>query len=406
VLLRSSGDDAVDPIKNPFQPGAGTRPPELAGRDDILEDARILIGRVKEGRTEKSIIMTGLRGVGKTVLLNTIRRNAEAEAYRTITIEATPDKTLGEMLAMPLRELLYDIDLSANLSDKVKRAFAVLKGFVSSLKVKYEGVEIGLNIDPAHGVADTGDITADLPALLLTVAEAAQEKNVPVALFIDEIQYLTTPELRALIQTMHLMQQRELPLIFIGAGVSVLLADLGNIKTYVERLFNFRSVGALSKEAGDIAIKAPLALNDVGIEEAALDRIYELTQGYPYFIQEWAYLTWNHAASSPITLADVNEVTPTVIGRLDEGFFRVRIDRVSESEQKFMQGMALLGKGPCKVGDLAKSLGVPLTRLSPARASLIKKGMIYSPEHGQVAFTVPMFDEFIRRTMQGAKSLE
>lgn len=396
----------MDPIKNPFQPGAGTRPPELAGRDEIMEDARILIGRVKAGRADRSIIMTGLRGVGKTVLLNTIRRNAEAEGYRTIMLEATPDKSLGEMLAMPLRELLYELDLSSNLSDKVKRAFAVLKGFVGSLKVKYQDVEIGLNIDPAHGVADTGDITADLPTLIATVAEAALEKGVPVALCIDEIQYLTTQELRALIQTMHLIQQRELPVIFVGAGVSILLAELGNIKTYVERLFNFRSVGALSKAASDMAIKAPLAFNDVGIEEDALDKIYELTRGYPYFIQEWAYQVWNHADSSPITLKDINEVTPTVIVRLDEGFFRVRIDRVTATERRFMQAMALMGEGPYRTNELSKAFGTGQKTISPTRASLIKKGMIYSPEHGQVAFTVPMFDDFMRRTMPPAKSLE
>lgn len=397
MLYKVLGGDAMDPIKNPFQPGAGTRPPELAGRDEILEDARILIGRVKAGRAEKSMILTGLRGVGKTVLLNAIQRNAENEGYRTLTLEATPDRSLREILAMPLRELLFAIDLSANVGDKLKRALAVLKGFASAVKLSYKEIEIGLSIDPAHG-ANSGDITADLPALLLTVAEAAQEKGVPVALFIDEIQYLTKQELRGLIQTMHLVQQRELPLVFIGAGVSILLADLGNIKTYVERLFNFRTVGPLSKVNSDMAIRIPLVLNDVSIEDAALDMIFLLTQGYPYFIQEWAYLIWNHAQSPLITKKDVDKVTSAVIGRLDEGFFRVRSDRVSATEMEFMQGMASLREESAyRMSDLSKKLNKKQTALSPVRASLIKKGMIYSPALGMVDFTVPMFREYMHR---------
>lgn len=389
----------MDAIENPFSPGAGSPPPELVGRERILEQARVLLGRVKEKRPEKSLLLTGLRGVGKTVLLNEIERLAAKTGYRTVQLEAHEDKALAAMLVPPLRKLLFELDRVAGAGNKAKRGLAVLKGFMNGVKVTMGDIEVGLDIEPEKGAADSGDLESDLPNLFMAVAEAAEERKTPVALLIDELQYFSAQELSALIMAMHKMQQRQLPMVLLGAGLPILPRLAGESKSYAERLFSFPDIGALSEPDANKALQDPTKAVGVEFEAAALKEIFRLTQGYPYFIQEWGYQSWNRAAGPPITLEVVQAATATVIERLDANFFRVRFDRLTPGEKRFLRTMAGLGDGAHRSADIAEALGVNINSLGPNRAKLIQKGMIYSPTHGDLAFTVPLFDEFMLRAM-------
>lgn len=391
----------MDPIKNPFSPGAGSPPPELVGRGPVLEQARVLLGRVRLGRSEKSMLLTGLRGVGKTVLLNEIERMAMASGYQTIAIEAHEDKRLGATLAPHLRRVLFDLDRMAGAGDKVRRGLAVLSGFVGAIKVRVGEVDIGLDIDPERGTADSGDLESDLPDLFLAVAEAANERGSAVAILIDEVQYFNAKELGALIMAMHRVQQRQLPLVLLGAGLPILPGLAGESKSYAERLFAFPEIGTLSQADATKALREPARAMGVKFELDALEEIFQLTHGYPYFLQEWGYQAWNIARASPITLETVNVSTISVIPRLDQNFFRVRYERLTPKEKHFLRAMAELGPDSHRTGDIADMLGVKVNALGPVRARLIKKGMIYSPAHGDMAFTVPLFDEFMVRTIPG-----
>ena len=389
----------MDPLKNPYSPGAGAPPPELVGRDAILMQAEILLGRIKNRKPEKSFLMTGLRGVGKTVLLVEIQKKAEKLGYKTIFIEAHEDKSLGALLAPYLRTLLYSLDRVADIGNKTRRALSVLRGFIGSLKVAYGDISIGLDIEPELGSADSGDIEIDLPQLLVAIGEAALDGNSVVAIFVDEIQYLSKKELGALIMAMHKLQQRQLPVLLVGAGLPVLPGLAGESKSYAERLFNFPNVGELSKSDAYKALRDPALAVGVNFEEKALEKIYDMTHGYPYFLQEWGYKTWNKAQSSPISYSIVNLATQEVIEQLDNNFFRVRFDRLTPAERNFLRTMAELGEGPYKAGDIADKCSVKVSTLSSTRANLMKKGMIYSPSYGYIAFTVPLFDQFMRRAM-------
>jgi len=389
----------MDPIKNPFAPGAGSPPPELVGRDSILEQARVLFGRVKQKRPEKSMLLTGLRGVGKTVLLNEIERLAKTEGYRTIPIEAHEDKPLGTLIAPYLRTVLYELDRMAGAGDQVKRGLAVLRSFIGTLKVTVGDVTFGLDIDPEKGAADSGDLEIDLPNLFVSVAEAAAGRKSAIAVLIDEIQCFNQKELGALIMALHKVQQRQLPLVLLGAGLPILPGLAGESKSYAERLFSFPDIGALSKEDTAKALRDPAHAAGVVFNAPALAEVYRLTKGYPYFLQEWGYQAWNLAPASPITLPIVQSATAKVIPRLDQNFFRVRFDRLTPSEKNFLRAMAALGPGSQRTGDIADTLGVKVTSLGPVRAKLIKRGMIYSPAHGDMAFTVPLFDEFMVRAI-------
>ncbi len=389
----------MDPINNPFSPGAGAPPPELVGRDPLLEQARILLGRVKQKRPEKSLLLTGLRGVGKTVLLNEIERMAKAAGYQTILIEAHEEKPLGELIYPALRGLLYELDRTAGAGDKVKRGLAVLRSFIGSIKLTVGDVALGLDIEPAKGTADSGDLEIDLPNLFVAIAEAAEERGSAVAILVDEIQYLSQKELGALIMAMHKMQQKQLPLVLLAAGLPVLPGMAGESKSYAERLFNFPDIGALSAADAAKALRDPAREAEVEFREDALQEVFRLTRGYPYFIQEWGYQSWNMAGASPITLQIVHDATPEVMRRLDRNFFRVRFDRLTPGEKSFLRAMAHLGPGNQRTGDIAATLGMSVKGIGPVRSKLIKKGMIYSPAHGDMAFTVPLFDEFMVRAI-------
>jgi hypothetical protein len=389
----------MDRITNPFAPGAGAPPPELAGRDTILEQAQVLFGRIKARRPEKSLLMTGLRGVGKTVLLNEMERIATGEGYRTIIIEAHEEKSLVLLLIPQLRRLLFDLDRLAGAGNRVRRGLAVLKSFISGVKISVEGYEIGLDIDSEQGAADSGDLEVDLPNLFMAVAEAAEERRTPVAILIDEIQYVRPPELSALIMAMHKMQQQQLPLVLIGAGLPTLPGLAGQSKSYAERLFNFPDIGPLSQSESDKALREPIENAGEAIDSAALEEIFRLTKGYPYFIQEWGYQSWNQAAQSPITAGIVQETTKLVERRLDENFFWVRFNRLTPREKNYLRAMAELGAGPHRTADIADTLGVKMNSVGPFRSAVIKKVMIYSPSHGDMAFTVPFFNEFMKRSI-------
>lgn len=389
----------MDPIQNPFSPGAGAPPPELVGREGILEQSRILLGRVLQKRPEKSMLLTGLRGVGKTVLLNEIERLATKENYKTIFIEAHEEKHLGALIAPHLRKLLYDLDRIAGAGQKVRRGLAVLRSFVGTIKVTVDDTTFGLDLEPEKGTADSGDLEIDLPNLFTAIGEAAEDRGVAVAILIDEIQYFSQSELSALIMAMHKIQQRQLPLVLIGAGLPILPGLAGESKSYAERLFSFPDIGALSESDAAKALQDPVRAAGIEFENDALTEIYRLTHGYPYFIQEWGYQSWNRATASPITLEIVKSATATVVSRLDENFFRVRFDRLTPSEKRFLRAMAAMGPGAHRTGDIAEILGVKVMSVGPVRAKLIKKGMIYSPAHGDMDFTVPLFDEFMLRAI-------
>ncbi len=399
ILIEIVKDQLMDKIRNPFSPGAGTPPPELAGRDNVLEQARVLFGRVRAGRPEKSILMTGLRGVGKTVLLNEMEFMAEDAGYKTILIEAHEEKPLALLLIPHMRRLLFSLDRIKGAGDKVRRGIAVLKSFISGLKLSMGDVEFGLDIEPERGVADNGDLEVDLPNLFMALGEAARERNSCIAILIDEIQYLGKAELSALIMAMHKMQQRQLPIVLVGAGLPILPGMAGDSKSYAERLFNFPNLGPLPEEESIKAIREPIEAAGERIDPDALTEISRLTKGYPYFLQEWGYQAWDHAEDSPITRQIIDEASEIVAKRLDENFFRVRFNRLTPKEKVYLRGMAELGEGPYKSGEVAGVLDSDIRKLGPVRASLIKKGMIYSPSHGHMAYTVPLFGEFMRRAM-------
>jgi AAA ATPase domain len=392
----------MDNIQNPFAPGAGTRPPELAGRQPILDKAHIMFERLKAGRSEKSFLLIGLRGVGKTVLLNEIDRLAKESSYKSIFIEAHERKSLPALLVPPLRQLLFQLDRMSNVSRKVKRSLQVLKSFMNGVTIKFQELEFSLDlgIDPEMGTADSGDLEADLPLLLEAIAEAAQDRKMAVAIIIDELQYLSEQEMSALIMAIHRVAQKQLPLALVGAGLPQLVGLTGKSKSYAERLFDFPEIGPLEKLDAIAALRGPAEEQEVKITDDALEEIMLQTQGYPYFLQEWGYQSWNLAEKSPIDRATVDQATQASIKRLDESFFRVRFDRLTPREKEYLYSLAVLGDGVQRSGEIADKLKLSPQSLAPVRKNLIKKGMIYSPAHGETAFTVPLFGAFMKRIME------
>lgn len=389
----------MNPLNNPFSPGAGTSPPELAGRSEMLRSIEILLARIKAGRSEQSMFMVGLRGVGKTVLLNRVREMADAQGYHAVLIEAHESKPLPLLLLPPLRQALFALDRMQNVSQKVKRGLRVLRSFIGAVKVKVGDTEFGLDIDPETGSADSGDLEADLAELFVAIGEAAADRGTAIAIIIDELQYMTEAEMSALIMAIHRVSQRGLPLVLIGAGLPQLVGLAGKSKSYAERLFVYPEIGALSPEDAASALQGPVQTQGVSFTPEALAEVYRVTQGYPYFLQEWGYQSWNMAEHSPIDLALIQKTTVASTARLDQSFFRVRFDRLTPREKDYLCALAEMGTGNQRSGAVAERLGVKVQTIAPLRSSLIKKGMIYSPAHGDTAFTVPLFDQFMLRTM-------
>src|SRR3990167_6514227 len=388
--------------KNPFSPGAGTPPPELAGRSTILENAAVALERVKNGRAEKSMILVGLRGVGKTVLLGEIQHLAEVKGYKVTFIEAHESrqkKTLPQLLIPHLRRILFELDRGEMVSEKARRALRVFKSFINALKLKAGDLEFSIDIDGETGEADSGDLEVDLGSLFVVIGEAAKDRKTSVAIIIDELQYLDENELSAMIMATHRISQKSLPLILIGAGLPQIIGKAGNSKSYAERLFSYPEVGALAREDAEIALQAPVDELGVRFSSDALDQIYNMTKGYPYFLQEWGYHAWNIAAngSSKIIAEDARKASEFSLANLDKNFFRVRFDRLTPNERKYVRALAELGRKPQRSGGIASKLGKAVEQVAPLRAQLINKGMIYSPAHGDIAFTVPLFEEFLMR---------
>ena len=391
----------MDPVLNPYAPGAGTRPPELAGRDEVREAARIALARTRIGRPSKSTLMVGLRGVGKTVLLDRIREDAEAQGMYALSAEAPETRSLPSIVAPQLRQALLRLSRQTAARHLAQRGLRALAGFASALKVKYQDIEVGLDFEPEPGLADNGDLETDLQDLLQAVGEAAKADESCVVLFIDELQYVEEDELAALITALHRTVQRQLPVTMVGAGLPQVRGRMGRAKSYAERLFEFPEIGALSSDDARRAIARPVAAEGVAIEPSALDLIVSKTQGYPYFLQEWGKQTWDVAESSPITSADVEAASILAVAGLDQSFFLVRFDRLTQAEKRYLRAMATLGPGPHRSGGIAQTLGRRVTSLAPTRSQLINKGMVWSPSHGDTAFTVPMFDRFMLRIMPG-----
>lgn len=393
----------MDPVRNPFAPGAGTRPPELAGRDALREMARVALERIRIGRPAKSILMVGLRGVGKTVLLDQIKDDAEADGIHGVRIEAPENRSLPALLAPQLRRALLRMSANEQARELAQRGLRALAGFVTALRVKFGDIEVGLDSEPEPGLADNGDLEQDLQALFETVGAAAYKAGTALVLFIDELQYVEEEELAALITSLHRTSQQRLPVTLVGAGLPQLRGRMGRAKSYAERLFEFPEVGALTEADARLAIEKPIEDEGESIDEAAIGRIVEATHGYPYFLQEWGKHVWDVSEKSPITADDVGVATELAIAALDESFFRVRFDRLTAGERVYLRAMADLGPGPHRSGDIAERLGRKVTSLGPIRNQLIHKGMVWSPSHGDTAFTVPLFDEFMKRIMPGER---
>ncbi len=387
----------MDQLLNPFTPGAGSRPYELAGRQELIEQAKLLMGRTLLGRFEKSMIMVGLRGVGKTVLLAYLEEKAKEAGYSTIAVECHEGKELPALLASDIRRILLNLDRVATANEIVKRGLRVAKSLFNGFKISYAGAEISVDSEP--GVADSGDIEIDLPDALSALAEAARARGTGVAMLIDEMQYLSDREFSALIMAMQRVAKTNAPLILIGAGLPQIPGLAGDSKSYAERLFNFPRVGPLASVDIEHALADPVIHAGAVITREAVAKIATLTEGYPYFIQEWGYHSWKIAPDKVIDRASVDLATSAVIRRLDEAFFRVRFDRLTPQEKNYLRALAELGAGVQRSGDVAEVLGSKSQKLGPIRDRLIKKGMIYSPSHGDTEFTVPLFDAFMKRAI-------
>jgi hypothetical protein len=384
----------MDEFENPFSPGAGTAPPAFLGRDSLIAGYRVALRRTISGRPGKSIMPIGLRGVGKTVLLNRFHEMAQEYELPAAFIEAPETGDFKSILAARLRTILLELD-KGSVSRAVKRALGVLKSFTYTLP---DGTSISLSVDAIPGTADSGVLADDITDVLISVGQAALDRGRGLLLAIDELQYLTGDELGALISAIHRTVQLSLPVILVGAGLPQLPGLAGNAKSYAERLFDFPEIGSLDSSDAKAVLAVPAKAQNVEFEAGALDALLGFTQGYPYFLQEWGYHVWNAAPQSPITLDDVTAAAPDVQRQLDENFFRVRMDRLTPGEKDYLVAMAELGAGPHRSGDIATKLGVKVESVAPRRSALIKKGMLYSPAHGDTAFTVPMFDDFLRRS--------
>ncbi len=388
----------MDPVSNPFSPGAGTPPPALVGRDALIESFKVTVQRAARGQPGQSLMPTGLRGVGKTVLLNRFAEEARALGAHVVLVEAPEDGNLRQLLAKEARRVLLHLDRIGAVSEAVKRALRVFKSF--SIKVNPDGsFSAGIDLDPEVGTADSGILADDVTDLFCALGGAARARGVALVIAIDEVQYLDEDELGALITAVHRTTQLQLPVVLVGAGLPQLPGLAGNARSYAERLFTFPEIGPLQAAEARIAITRPAEAQGVVVETAAVDAIILQTQGYPYFLQEWAYEAWNLADGKIIRAADVERAAALVNRKLDGNFFRVRFDRLTPTERKYLRAMANLGPGPHRSGEIARAYGAKVESVGPLRNALIKKGMIFSPSHGDTAFTVPLFDEFLKRVL-------
>ncbi|MFF4594901.1 AAA family ATPase [Amycolatopsis sp. NPDC001319] len=392
----------MDPIRNPFAPGAGQRPPELAGRERELGAFEVVLERVARGRPERSLVLTGLRGVGKTVLLGELRSMAIRHGWGAGKIEARPDAELRRPLSAALHRAIRDLAVRHRAPDRVEEVLGVLKAF--ALKANKADAKLrdrwqpGIEAPAAQGRADSGDIEIDLVELFTDVAELAADVGTGVALLIDEIQDLQPDDVSALCAACHELSQSGAPLVVVGAGLPHVPAVLSASKSYSERLFRYARIDRLSREDADFAVMAPIEREEAGIEPEALDALFDASGGYPYFIQAYGKAAWDAAPADPITVKDVQVAAPEAESELAVGFFGSRYERATPAEREYLLAMAELTQGrdeAAGTADVAVYLGRKPSSLSPARDSLMKKGLVYSAERGQIAFTVPHFGHYL-----------
>lgn len=396
----------MDPIRNPYAPGAGQRPPELAGRDEQLAAFDVVLERVARGRPERSLVLTGLRGVGKTVLLNALRSVAVRKGWGTGKLEARPDQSLRRPLSSALHQAVRE--LGHPNAEEVDHVLGVIRSFAerdagtdAKLKDRWSP---GITAAAVRGRADSGDVEIDLVELLTDVGGLAADKGRGIAVFVDEMQDLGAADVSALCAACHELSQSGLPVIVVGAGLPHLPAVLSASKSYSERLFSYQRIDRLSREAADRALAAPAAEEDAAYDAAALAAMYEATGGYPYFIQAYGKAVWDLAPRSPITADDVAVAAPEAERELAVGFFGSRYERATPGERDYLRAMADAAEqveavdpvGAVATADVAAVLGKKPQSLSPARDSLLKKGLIYSGERGRIAFTVPHFGRYLR----------
>jgi AAA ATPase domain len=392
----------MDPILNPYTPNAGAQPPAVLGRDVQLKSFDLLLRRMKAGRTEQSMIITGLRGVGKTVLLGRFRSTAHELDWVVVEREVSKhdDEQFRRQMVSAIRTSLFEMSPKARWGDRMQRAAAVLKSF--SVSVDPTGTLTGgIDVDAAQGFADQQDLQADLTDLLVAVGEAAKDASKGLVLLFDEVQFLSTTQLEALISALHKTVQRGLPVTMVGAGLPQIAELAGDAKSYSERLFKFPRIGNLDDKDARAALVEPAQDEGADYSDEALDLAIEVTGGYPYFLQELGYAVWGVADGPMITTEDVALAVPTYEAKLDESFFRVRLDRATEMERIYLRAMAELGPDPQKAQDVAAVIGRKSTQMGPTRAQLINMGLLYTPEHGYAAFTVPHFDKFLLRAIPG-----
>lgn len=388
----------MDPRKNPYAPGAGTKPPALVGRDAQIESFDILLERLENGYAEQSMIITGLRGVGKTVLLDVFREKAEDRNWATVEWEVEKSVSFASKISSQTRRALLQIAPKARWSDRARRAAAILKSFTITFNPD-GAVTAGLDVDALAGAGDSGALAEDLTDLFAALGVAARESGTGVIFLLDEIQYLKKNELEALITALHKCARRSLPITLVGAGLPQIPRLAGEARSYSERLFKFPSIGGLDLDTdARAALVLPAQNLDIEYGEDSVDFVVEYTQGYPYFLQEYGKLLWDEASDSPITLDDATQVLPLVEAKLDESFFRVRADRTTELELKYLYAMAQLGPDPQRASEVAKGIDRTTEQAGPIRSRLIDKGLLYTPGHGYAAFTVPQFDRYLLRT--------
>ena len=389
----------MDPVRNPYAPGAGQRPPELAGRDRELAQFEVVLERIARGRPERSMVLTGLRGVGKTVLLNSFRSMALQRLWGTGKIEARPEQSIRRPVAAALHMAVRELAPRHRAPDQIEHFLGVLKAFASRDPKAPKGSftpHLGIDVPAVRGRADSGDLEIDLTELFADAASVATDLGVGIALFIDEMQDVPPVDVSALCAATHELSQTAGPLIVVGAGLPHLPAVLSASKSYSERLFRYVPIDRLDRSAADQALIAPARREGADFTQEALDALYEAADGYPYFVQAYGKVTWDAAAASPVTEADVTVAGPQAESELAVGFFGSRYDRATPAEREYMRAMAMLGDDPVPTAQVADELGRKPSSLSPSRDGLIKKGLIYSSERGLIAFTVPHFGKFLR----------
>jgi len=391
----------MDPVCNPYSPGAGTPPPELAGRDQLRERVPQSIGGIRVGRPAKSIILVGLRGVGKTVLLNLMLRDAEATGIHTVYVESSEFRSLPAILAPQLRLALLRLSRIEAAKDAAITGLRALAGFAKALEPTFSDLKVGIDYEAEVALAGKGDLEEEFAALLTKLGEAAKAAQSVLVIFLDEAQNVAEEQLVALVAALHRISRLILPVALIGAGLPPLRDRAGNVKNHPERLFDYLEVGSLEPHQTRLAFVKPAEAEGVTVDSEAADMVAQLTRGYPYFIQEWGRHIWNTGQNNHITLADVQKASGQVIATLDEGFFRVRLDRMTMAERIYLRAMASLGEGPHHFDGIAARLGRTSQSLTSIRSSLISKGMIWTPTHNGTAFTTPMFDLYMCRIMPG-----